>query len=262
MAKVRNPARMTATARLLAARPFCCFCGGKTSATTLDHQPPIILFPDRNRPKGMEFPACLPCNKSTSADEPVVALIARLSGSTRIGLSQPDKHFLNAVKAVDRCHPSLCDSILGPRQSLSVRGIHQSVGTFRLDHPQIALSCCRVAAKLGVAVYCESNGRPAQQGTIISTFWTHNQRKGAKSISDLLEKFPTSHALGQGTRVDSSAAFFYRHHYENGTLHMLAILHETIALVCQLRDPGAKLSRHKWQHTWELRDGDGLVLLS
>lgn len=58
----------TTTQRLLRVHPYCCFCGGTVPAVSLDHQPARIMFPDRLRPKGLEFPACETCNAQTSPD--------------------------------------------------------------------------------------------------------------------------------------------------------------------------------------------------
>ena len=52
----------SATARLLAQNSLCCFCGGTEAAVNMDHQPARVMFPDRHRPKGLEFPACSVCN--------------------------------------------------------------------------------------------------------------------------------------------------------------------------------------------------------
>ena len=61
----------------LSAYPYCCFCGGDTQATTIDHVPSIQLFSLRQRPAGLEFPACRKCNEATRIDELVVAWLAR-----------------------------------------------------------------------------------------------------------------------------------------------------------------------------------------
>ena len=46
--------------------PFCCYCGGAEKATTIDHVPAKIMFPNKHRPAGLEVPSCSPCNRGTS----------------------------------------------------------------------------------------------------------------------------------------------------------------------------------------------------
>src|SRR6476661_4761778 len=71
--------RRRITARKLEAHPFCCFCGGRTPATTIDHVPARIMFPDRRRPAGLEVPACVPCNEGTRLHETIAVVFSRIS---------------------------------------------------------------------------------------------------------------------------------------------------------------------------------------
>ena len=62
----------------LTANPVCAFCGGCTPATTIEHCPPRAMFQHKQWPEGFEFPACEACNKSSSDDDLVVAMLARM----------------------------------------------------------------------------------------------------------------------------------------------------------------------------------------
>jgi hypothetical protein len=75
-------AKMTA-ANFCKEHPWCCFCGGTTPSSNIDHQPARIIFPDKQRPKGQESPACHICNEQTRADEVLLAFICRFAGSKR-----------------------------------------------------------------------------------------------------------------------------------------------------------------------------------
>jgi hypothetical protein len=63
--------------QFLSAHPLCCFCAGKRRADTIDHIPSRQLFRFKDRPPGLEVPACEECNKRTSLHEQVAALITR-----------------------------------------------------------------------------------------------------------------------------------------------------------------------------------------
>ena len=67
--------------RFLTNNPLCCFCGGDTEATTMDHIPPRSFFLDRKHPKGLEFPACKHCNNSTSGVEDAARLLSLIQGT-------------------------------------------------------------------------------------------------------------------------------------------------------------------------------------
>jgi hypothetical protein len=56
---------------LLEDHPLCCFCGGVTPSTTVDHVPPQACFPKGFFPEGFEFPACESCNGSTKKQDQI-----------------------------------------------------------------------------------------------------------------------------------------------------------------------------------------------
>lgn len=64
--------------RLLSECPNCVFCGGAAPADSVDHVPPIGLFRQRYRPRGLEFPACTPCNRNTSKFEVIANAFGRI----------------------------------------------------------------------------------------------------------------------------------------------------------------------------------------
>jgi len=57
----------------------CCFCGGVSKATTIDHVPPRAPFHGRAAPEGFEFPACERCQFSTSKDEIAFSFMVAIS---------------------------------------------------------------------------------------------------------------------------------------------------------------------------------------
>jgi hypothetical protein len=67
------------TRSLLKLQPICCFCGGTTPATTIDHQPARALFDRKEWPEGYEFPACDPCNQRSKGSENALALLVRIN---------------------------------------------------------------------------------------------------------------------------------------------------------------------------------------
>ena len=68
--------------RFLAQHPMCCFCGGATPATTVDHVPARAFFIDRRFPPGLEFPACLRCQNCTTDSEDVTRIVMSLNATS------------------------------------------------------------------------------------------------------------------------------------------------------------------------------------
>jgi hypothetical protein len=60
-----------------AAHPWCCFCGGKSATTTVDHVPNRAFFRNRDWPEGYEFPSCGRCNAKSRLTELIVSALAR-----------------------------------------------------------------------------------------------------------------------------------------------------------------------------------------
>jgi len=65
--------------RLLKENPTCCFCGGATPSSTVDHVPPKACFPAGFFPEGFEFAACASCNASTRKDDQIFAYYSQLA---------------------------------------------------------------------------------------------------------------------------------------------------------------------------------------
>lgn len=248
----------SATARLIAQNPLCCFCGGTEAAVSMDHQPARVMFPDRHRPKGLEFPACSVCNGQTSADEALVGFFARVTGNHRYKNSASDKALTGAVKAVTRSFPLLLPQIVRPvlvnengilRKRLSVNG----------NHKQVGLSACRVAAKLGLAAYYELFGSSAPTTVKINTMWTHNQNQNtALAVHNLLGKMPGTLHLQQGKKWDTQGTFFFRYFTEADVFTTAAVLHESLVLMADIRPSANTIGWESWHHVWVPVPGKGI----
>lgn len=74
--------KRTTSAKFFALHPYCCLCGGKVQATTIEHAPPISLFLNRNLPsKDHTVPACARCNNGSRTLDQVASLAALTQGS-------------------------------------------------------------------------------------------------------------------------------------------------------------------------------------
>jgi hypothetical protein len=250
----------SATQKLLAAHPWCCFCGGSEKAVNLDHQPARLMFPDKHRPKGLEFPACAACNISTSGDEALVAFFARVTGNHRFPDGRVDQGLINSIKAVEHAFPNLLSTIVQYRW-IKQNGLLNRRQVVNGNNPQVVKSACRVSAKLGLAAYYDHYKRSAESTVYINTMWTHNQNDDTRlSVDNILKTLPDQKYLKQGN-WDTQDSFFLRYYIEGDTFFMVAILHESLALVAQISDPRQAKASIPWHHVWKLVRGKGILPL-
>jgi hypothetical protein len=74
--------RKTKNQRFLADHPLCCFCGGGSEATTVDHVPSRAFFVNRDWPEGYEFPSCAACQGASRVAELACAAVMRSASTT------------------------------------------------------------------------------------------------------------------------------------------------------------------------------------
>jgi hypothetical protein len=229
--------RSARLARFIEEYPWCCFCGGKTPAQSIDHQPAAIIFPDKQRPQGLEFPACNRCNWQTSADEALLGLVSRMAGSLRSD-AQPDPNRVNdMVNTVDQAYPGLPRRMLGPRMVMRQGSEFVMAGSLDPADSQIDLSFRMMATKFSLAFYFHQTRTPAPVGTRVQTAWEHSQARGVfKTVETFLALFPMHADLRQG-KWQTDDSFFIRYVYGEGQLITAAICHESIALLARLFEP-------------------------
>lgn len=239
--------------------PSCCFCGGSIRTETIDHQPPKILFPDKNRPKGLEFPACKVCNEQSRYADSLVGLLARFTGGHRPG-TVPDKATVLAASTVIRAYPQLDGRAIKQRW-VFVNGILQRRLTLDASNSEVTRAVCLVSAKLALAAYYEHHKRPCPPSVKINTMWTHSQHRNSRlAIQDLLRKAPRDLVLKQGS-WNTEASFFLRYHSVDELFVSIAVLHESIALMATITRDTNTENWVPWEHVWTISPGRGLVPL-
>jgi hypothetical protein len=119
--------KKTATQRLLAQYPDCCFCGGTRPATTREHMPPKALFDSSHRPDKLVMPACGDCNRGTSTADLVASVVSRWAYNAA---AQENEDHRRLVAQVRRQAPELAAEWTKPidrakaRQHLENYGVH------------------------------------------------------------------------------------------------------------------------------------------
>jgi hypothetical protein len=219
------------------------------------------MFPDRLRPKGLEFPACGTCNVQTSPDEALVAFFARTVGNHRFPQGRPDKGLKGAIQAIHRTFPGLLRQITH-RVWHNRSGVLRRVLAINGNNQQVETSVCRVAAKLALATYYDHHGVPAPTTVKINTMWTHNQNpQAAPGVAGLLAQLPASKHLSQGAKWDTQDTFFVRYFADSSAFFAVAILHESLALMAQITDASYTQGWMPWHRVWLPVAGQGIRAL-
>jgi hypothetical protein len=241
------------TADFIKEHPVCCFCGGSVASATIDHQPAKIIFPDKWRPKGLEFPACLRCNQQTSVDECLLAFVARMGGSLR-GTAEIDEGFKRALETLKVAKPDL----LLRMRAMTADGR----GGLNVDQPELDERFCRIAAKLAMGLYYEERRKIVSTCSLVNAFWTHNQREGGKElVPKVLSMFPSSRHLKQGKK-DTEDTFYIRYVVDGPTVQVGAVFYESVALMAHFDDTCEYSEGHDWQYAFTPHPGVGIKTVS
>lgn len=201
-------ARRRAHAQMLAKHPLCIYCAGAHQATTVEHMPPIMMFDQRQRPKGLEFPTCAPCNHGTSATDLVASLLGRVYPDSE---SDPEKRELKKLlSAVSNNVPGLLDEMTvdDAEQHQARRDIPNlpfGSAVLRANGPIVTAHMRKFGAKLGLALHFELHGSfVPQEGGVQPMFFTNANAARGELPMEIINRLPTARTLQQGKKEVSS----------------------------------------------------------
>ena len=204
--------------RFFADHPTCCFCGGESPATTIDHVPLRAAFVGNVGPEGFEFPACDDCNGGTAASEQVLALYARLFD--RNDKNYDAAHVQKLIAGIRNNYPALLPrtdlSAIEKRKILRTWGWAKPDDQFLDDVGLVALP--KVAAvhiavntvKLLAALSYRHRGLVLSSAHGVFTMWSQQGLPGVDEAQKVL--FDGMPELVVGERVNTSIGdqFAYR----------------------------------------------------
>lgn len=200
--------------------PACCFCGGVVPAVEEDHFPSRALFRERVWPEGYAFPACAKCNRATSGDELLVAMLSRTRGGKEDAAAKAELG--RYIAAVREDFPGLLDA-MQPRTHREYRNARKKHGLvlqpgkvstdlpiFLLSDPRIQNAVRNFAQKLGLALYYKHAGIPLPKTGGVAARWYSNLQVERDAIPrELAEVLPEFPKLSRG-QVELTDKFFYR----------------------------------------------------
>lgn len=192
----------------------CVYCGGIEPADTVDHIPPIGMFPNRDRPKGLEVPSCEACNRNSRRFEDVAAMVTaiRLEGSDKSSLS--NQHFGKKLRAVANNQPAVISEMRPTtRQARNAARILDSsgrpLGAIDVRGPLISRAMLAFGGKLGLALHYHAKGVPLPQTGRVGVIWQSNESLIDDCVPQaLFSLLPETKMLAMG-RKTSAGRFEY-----------------------------------------------------
>jgi hypothetical protein len=194
--------KLRAHAAILADEPGCIYCAGENVATTIEHMPPVVAFEGRQRPKGLEFPACQACNNGTGHSDLVAAMLARSWPDTNSDLQKNEVKKILA--AVANNVPGLIQEMIPGRAAEKLArkrlNIPNAAHPFRAG-PMLIRHILTFAAKLGFALHYEINGTPIPSDGGVLVMWFSNvQALNGQIPQELFDLLPSPKTLQQGAK--------------------------------------------------------------
>jgi hypothetical protein len=207
-AKVKRRAH----AAILESFPWCIYCGGVNPADTIEHMPPIQMFYQRQRPKGLEFPACKECNHGTKHSDLVASLMGRMYPDA--GTDPAKQEVKKILSAVSNNVPGLLQEMeIGSGGQKIVRNqipnMPPGAAVLRANGPILEKHMRTFGAKLGFALHYEARRTPVPlEGGVQPMYFTNvNAAKGELPMG-IIELLPKAKTLQQGKK-NVSAQFNY-----------------------------------------------------
>ena len=184
-------------AAVLAAHPWCIYCGGIHPADTIEHMPPIAMFDDRQRPRGLEFSTCRECNNGTRLSDTVAALLARAYPDA----PKPDD-LERLLRGVRNNVPGLLEEMhLGAAGHRDIPSMPADAGVLRANGPILTKHIGVFGAKLGLALHFEAHGLSVPPaGGVQTIFFTNASALRGELPAELIQLMPTPRTLKQGKR--------------------------------------------------------------
>jgi hypothetical protein len=190
------------TQKFLESHPYCCFCGGNEPATTRDHVPSRQVFARKQRPAGLEVPACKRCNNGTSRYEQVAAMLSRLYPDPVETLEKNEiDHIMNAV---NRNQPLLFGELVPSwRQQYDFKQsqhlLPSGTNPINASGPLLNQAIQIFSVKLCLALHYEKTGRIVPNDGGIAVRWFSNHEGFTNQLpEEIFTLFQNQATLQQG----------------------------------------------------------------
>lgn len=221
IAKAAKPPKPNRLQKLQAEQPWCVYCGMTNRGTTIDHMPPIAMFDMRQRPQGLEFLACDPCNHGSKGLDQLMSLLTRSYPDADTPEAKVETRQL--MTAVSNNFPGVLEEMKPSRLQVK-RGRRVAkdglAGVFNASGPIIGNAILRFGAKVGLALHFEKtrSALPPSGGVFVKCYTNYDLFRNAIP-SDILPLVGPPRTLRQG-RKTTEGYFEYASGTDDGPLVM------------------------------------------
>lgn len=195
--------------------------------------PPRTMFNERKRPSGLEFAACIDCNRITSPADAVASYFARLE---RNSTEEQRKEIKQRGDALRRSVPGVVEELANDRNVKSV--FTKSSNGLLVPSVQIIASGPLTRAylnvfssKLGMALFREHVGIPLPKGGKVYSCFYLNAGLAQKQADVILSILPALGTLRQGTFVVDKQFAYRFNSDERTTAAALASFHKGLHIL-------------------------------
>jgi hypothetical protein len=189
--------------RILRDCPSCIYCGGLRAAVEVDHFPPMQLFQDRRRPKGLEGPSCTECNRGSREAESLASFLScirfdQTSEAQTQHFSEQIRHMMNNYPEVYRAlKPNVQQRI--DVQKLSFK-TGQNLEALDLTNPRVYRALLLFGAKCGLALHWhETKQILPVAGNVGVILISNEQAFNGQVPRHLFDLLPEPRTLSQGS---------------------------------------------------------------
>lgn len=188
--------------RMQEEQPWCVYCGGTIRGTSVDHMPPITVFNNRQRWKGMEYLACGPCHAGTRSLDQVAGLLSRVYPDPSSPAAQHE--IQEILRGIRNNHPAILTEMQASEEQ-EHRARAQTVfpdaaGAFNIG-PTMNTLISRFAARVGLALHYELCREvvPTTGGVFVH-WYTNEALVDGKFPSDFATMLGPEKSLRQGSK--------------------------------------------------------------
>jgi hypothetical protein len=233
--------------RFLQTHPICCFCGGDTQATTVDHVPGRVCFWERAFPESFEFPACVKCQSASRLDELAFGFFAHMLDKNPKNFDSKNVNKIISGMANNLPH-ILPNPYLGGREKrklLAEIGLKKPDSIFSSQIPLVTIDpaandyILRYTRKIACALFYREQGRIAPSNY---KAWVHWEQSSLPRAEETLKGFIDMTPLlvkGERSNLDFGDRFAYRYNKADqpDILAILALFGKGIVIAAIIAEP-------------------------
>lgn len=203
----------------------CAYCGGTRKTDSRDHVPPIAFFTDKNRPMGLETPACNRCHRSFNKIDSIASLISKLAfGNEYRDKSTEPLH--NLISNLTRYFPDLVPELIYQMEEIyfSTNGIIRPAFCFNKLPTELENILNFFSARVVSALYYHTAKKPLAIGSQITITIISRIAYGKSNFSQsLAHSLPNYGYLKQG-RLDTSRQFSYKYSFDSSRYEFITMI--------------------------------------